>query len=288
MAELLEGNLGQRFSLNYLCEETLLRDSKRMRQRLAVLYEKMLPQKQHGTDHSVNLGKILEGELGIDVVSSGNLRQYVVWKSFLLNADQRDVLDSITLVASYIGRAFTTREMAAFLSESKRILEEEQVGFLLDDKGGIHPRVDLEFERSRRTLIRGLEGDQFNAARGHIDAVEHAILATPIDGRQAIRSVFDLAENIILQCFKKETNLNTRLIDNQLKPQIQSLLNSSDGEKSTAGKQIEGFKIWVNSAHYYRHEDGKHELIQPSEEMTIHMVSVGFSYVRWLVVLLFA
>lgn len=286
MVEVTPDTIGRRFSLNYLHESALLKDSARMRRRLAPFIASALPDRQHGVKNSVKFGELLEAELGIDVLTSGVYGSYVDWEAFLKSAELRDILDLITLGARYLDRVFGATQKQEFLAGCERIFAEEQVGFNLDENGGVHPKIDLEFNRLRGSLLSGLSETKFDAAREYIAKVDENLLLTPIDGRQAIRRTFDLVENIFKIAFPRETHVNSTAIIKVLKPSVETRFPDKSAEKRPALKQVDGFKNWVDTAHFYRHEQGKPEIEQPSENFTFLMVSQGYSYVRWLVAIL--
>jgi hypothetical protein len=45
---------------------------------------------------------------------------------------------------------------------------------------------------------------------------------------------------------------------------------------------LNGFKDWIDAAHNYRHEAGREGPSQPPLTLTVQMVSVGASFLRWL------
>ena len=45
---------------------------------------------------------------------------------------------------------------------------------------------------------------------------------------------------------------------------------------------INSMADWVDALHNYRHGQASDEPIAPSEELTIHIISTGSSYIRWL------
>jgi hypothetical protein len=49
-----------------------------------------------------------------------------------------------------------------------------------------------------------------------------------------------------------------------------------------ASKLLSAFKDWIDAAHFYRHEAGREEPIQPPLTLRVQMVSVGATFLRWL------
>lgn len=271
---------GQRFSHVYLRDVGLANDSARMRRRIGSVYDTAF---SSHSDIDVKLGRHLERELGIEVVSFGTMSSYVYWVDFFVEADLRDVLDALTLTYVVAPQYIGGQRRDGLWSNISRILEEERVGYQADPAGGIHPKLDAAFEYARVSLVAGLEGAKFEAARKHLEDVENCLLETPIDGRRAIRSIFDVVENIVKQEFRGETHLNSKLIANKLRPQVEARYSGNPLERQANGKIVDGFKSWVEAVHFYRHEAGKPEPTQPSDATAIGLVSQGFSFARWLV-----
>ena len=126
------------------------------------------------------------------------------------------------------------------------------------------------------------EPSGLSAAREHIAQAERSLLAGSFDGRQAIRSTFDAAENLLKVIFQKATQLNTTAINERLGPFLVSASSSSKTERQASEKLVKSFIDWVEAAHFYRHAAGGTEVEQPSEHFTITFVSQGFSFVRWI------
>jgi hypothetical protein len=47
-------------------------------------------------------------------------------------------------------------------------------------------------------------------------------------------------------------------------------------------KLLNAFRDWIDAAHFYRHESGRPEPVQPPLLLVVQMVSVGASFLRWL------
>ncbi|UOA26433.1 hypothetical protein [Pseudosulfitobacter sp. DSM 107133] len=275
----------KRYSQLYEKGENLVRDSARMRLRLL----KTLESYCHGyTEPAISLARLIERRCGIDIVVLGGSSFHANWDKLFRDGELRDIFDTLTLAFREMPdekteprfKAVGRRE--AIRKEFSQILDEEMVGYFLDEEGIVHPRVDEAFEGARRSLIDGLKDDKYAAARNYLDDVDRALLRNPTDGRQAIRSVFDVVENIYKQAFQKETHINARSLANNLKPIVGNKYCDDKLESQVAEKMFSGFCNWVDSVHFYRHEAGRPEPSQPSEETTLAIVSQGYSHARWL------
>jgi hypothetical protein len=50
----------------------------------------------------------------------------------------------------------------------------------------------------------------------------------------------------------------------------------------SASKLAASVGEWVDACHFYRHEAGNEDVVQPPLTLAVNLVSVGASYIRWL------
>lgn len=247
-----------------------------MRLRLARAVSEHLGRDDH---RSLELGRLLERELGINIITYyGDVN----WDSFLKSAELRDVLDTISITHRVLKADSKTR----FASLVKRILAEEAVGFVLDEHGVIHPVVDQKFDELRIATIEGLQADRYRAARAHLAEIDKHLLADPIDGREAVRRQFDAIENVFKVRFQKENQLNNAAIKKNLKPLVVAFTDKNGDIEPVAQKLLEQFIGWVESAHFYRHAEKTPDRAQPSRDVTLQLISLGYAHLRWLLALI--
>lgn len=272
--------MGKRYSLIYLRNDEVLKDDNRMRFRMGKLFAKLAPS---GSDSGVGFGETVEVELGISAVSDGYGGTFVQFDRLTAKAEIRDLLDMTTLLFEFLVANGRDAHAAEMLTTVRRIFAETQVGYTLDDQGVMHPAFDTAFEGVRQSAIRGLGGEKYNLTRQFVEDAEKALIADPIDGRQAIRNIFEAVENLYKQMYPRAALLNNGSIANDLKPEIEASLEGRNVAKRSALKQVDSFKCRINSAHDYRHAPGDPEPAQPPEELAILAVSQGFGFLRWLV-----
>ncbi len=250
-----------------------------MRFRVADTIDTLLSFKE---EFDVGYGRYLEAELGVEVVQSGyNL--FVNWRDFLTRCELPVFLDAITLIHRLAQRQQHNLNLRGYRERVERIFRETNVAYRLDEECGVHPFVDSAFEVSRSAAIAGLDAGRYAAAREHVERSDQAMLAVAPDYRQAIRSIFDTTETIFKLMFSRENQLNSRAIQNKLKPVIEARYSEGTTAMRAVNKQRDGFEDWINSAHNYRHAAGEQEPSQPPKELAELMVSQGFGWVRWLV-----
>ncbi len=277
--EIVKGGL---YAHNYLRADEILRDSPRMRFRLAKLFEEKVP---HQGNEAVDFGNFVERELGIEVLRPGGMRPYFPYGDVTKEAEIVDLLHMITLLFRHLKIQHRNANVQeGFLGSIQRIFDETNVGYQLDEKGGVHPKFDEEFERVRVSTIRHIGAPEFEAVRQFVEAAEQAMLANPLDGKAAIRSTFDAVENLYKQMFPKTPQLNKANIQNNLKQLIERLYDgdANRNARRSSLKQVEALIDWVDGAHQYRHAPGTPEPSLPPEGLAILCVPQGFAYVRWL------
>jgi hypothetical protein len=199
---------------------------------------------------------------------------------FLEECTLRDLLDSITHVTSSLWGGTNRGSEAAndWLNFVSRALKEENLGYRLDARGGVHPAVDEEFDAQRRTTIAGLEGPRYVAV---LDFYERSIdsLKPPYDTRDAVRNCFEAVENLA-KLMAPIARLTPNEVEKQTKPLVLAALTGS--ERNAANLMLNGLGDWVAACQQYRHAAGQTEPDAPSIELALWMVSDGAAHLRWL------
>ncbi|MCK1337155.1 hypothetical protein IVB38_14235 [Bradyrhizobium sp. 38] len=270
---------GQRFSHVYLRRDELLQDSPRARRRLAA-WISAIPK------DAEDLGTFLIAELGIDLA----LNYGVDWTTTLGRFGAADFLDSITLMY----RHFTLKRQSPvgmrnprlnemFLQTSRRIFYEERLSYRIDDRGGVHFKVDAEFSANTNSTITAIESPRYANVRAEFEKGMAALSNAVPDGKEAIRGVFGAAECLYRLIFARAAKLTSADATRALGAAAQSLYASDPVAQRTASKMVNAFADWVDACHNYRHEQGTEDPSQPPLDLAIEMVSAGAGSVRWLV-----
>ena len=277
---------GKPYSELYEPQVDASNDSEVMRRRIALeVFDRIYPLSQ-----ITGLAQYLERETGIP----GPRRtppgaQYdETWIEYFQDLDRTTFLDNITHVIEFlvvIGSSQNLRKERLFYSNLRsqlvatiaRVFEETNTLLEVDGDGGIHPKVDTAFARQRISVVAGLDGESFTAAREYVDHCLSALREDPPDGAEAIRDLFLAAENIFKQMFPDVDRLDQRTVGRELKPVVRQMPDKKQLESMCAA-----FTQWVNVGQDFRHEIGRPEMNQPSEDLTTLMVTLGFSHIRWL------
>lgn len=267
--------IGQLYSRAYLQPTETVRDGARMRMRVWRAIEQHIPRNRRDTD----FGAAVEGELGIEIVSSAAYNPpYVSWERLVRQElSVSDLLNVLTM----LWRNVDDRCGYNFRNNITRIFAEEAIGFSIDEEMGFHPAFDEEFERSRSSIVRILNGEEFRHEADFVALSEKALLANPLDGRTAIQAVYDAVENLFKRITGKQNITNGHVRQELAAVALQGI--PEDGKSNVAvNKILNGFEDWAAACHVYRHAPGTAETAQPNEAIAILMVSQGYGFVRWL------
>lgn len=267
--------IGQLYSRIYLQPTETVRDSRRMRMRVLRAIEKHLPRNKQET----RFGAAVEAELGIEMISSFAYNPPIVpWDDLVRQKlSVRDLLDVLTM----LWRECDSRSRDNFRDNITRIFAEEAIGFSVDEQMGFHPAFDEEFERSRSSVVRILNSESYQHEASFLMTCETALLANPLDGRAAIRAVYDAAENLFKRIAGKQNITNAHVRQELSAVALQGV--PQDGKSNVAvSKILSAFEDWTSACHIYRHAPGEAETAQPPEAIAILMVSQGYGFVRWL------
>jgi hypothetical protein len=238
------------------------RDSDRLRNRLAEYFLGL--SYEHGNDTRFQLAQLMARELGIKVPSdyNGPLPEDVFRKGQL-----RDVLDSVTLLHGILverDQRFGAKKAAHWRQLVARAMAEENIGYRVDDQGGVHYHVDQEFEYNRAGAVAALQhSDLANALGAHDDAYCH-LDGSPPDTKAAVRSIFETVEIVARLICPESQNLNRWLAEKGLKEKCLAVMPSDPTEQRVAATTgFDGLADWVDGLHNYRHGQAVSEPVAP-------------------------
>lgn len=267
-------SIGQRFSLLYLDRNEPVRDSRRFRNRLKAFYWERL-----NSDHREAIKNILQREAGIEIPYLQNFGLNL--SDVFIKNELRDVLDSITLIYQCLhkrGRSQLANEWKSFVG---RCLKEENVGYQLDAECGVHYFVDEEFERNRFSTLTALNEPELQGVKAAYEDAYRHLDDSPSDTKASARSIFEAIEILVKQLVQTK-NLNKWILENTLKTMALDVLAKDSTERAVITSMFDGFGLWVDGMHNYRHGQPEHEPVAPSEELVVYMLSSGSSFLRLL------
>jgi hypothetical protein len=276
-----EKPIGQLFSRVYLKRGEPTPDSTRMRNRIGVAlrsahlqegaFERRYDHYRNPSPNPPELKKAIEAKLGIHIPWSSG---YPDWKKYASTVELRDVLDTVTILASYGGKAWIEQARSIFL--------EENVCYSIDEKGGVHLSVDQEFNSQRLAAISVLSASRYDNVRQQFEAAYSALDQIPSDGKAAMRANFHALEGLYRLMFPAAPRLAKDAVTTYLKPLLNARHNGDQTAQRAASKAVQSFQEWVDTMHYYRHEPGSEEPAQPPLSLAVLAISQGANWLRWL------
>ncbi len=209
------------------------------------------------------------------------------FQRFLEEAELRDVLDLITTVWRVLARESLqkfpskgpAREWHDFVEGA---LAKENMAYRLDEQCGVHYLVDEEFERNRLSALRCLGAPQYNGVRNAFEEAHSRLEESPPNTKAAVRSIIESVE-ILYKMMVGSQSLTTASIRQDFQPLIAQAYGGDNTALRVSNKLADGFRSWVEGAHFYRHGQPEEKVVAPPLGIAVHIVSMGASYLRWLV-----
>jgi hypothetical protein len=265
---------GKRFSQVYLERLAPLRDSVRFRNRLVAYYWEHL----HDV-HEERIRRLIQRETGAEIpfVSTSYSLAH-----FFKSNEIRDILDSITLIYQVLVEVGWKNWAENWKEFVARILKEENLGYQLDSRCGVHYFVDEEFEQNRFSALAALEDPKYNGVRAAYEDAYRYLDAQPMDTKAAVRSMFEALEILVKQMVQTQ-NLSKWIVENTLKQKCLPLYQNEPTAAKVVAGLFDGFALWVDSLHNYRHGQSSEQPVAPKEEVAVYILSSGSAFLRWLV-----
>jgi hypothetical protein len=164
----------------------------------------------------------------------------------------------------------------------ERALVEENLGYRLDEKCGVHYVIDAEFQHIRSSVLRSLGRVRYDAALRAFNLAHSHLSPSALDLKAAIRSIFESLE-IVARLMVGGKNLNRYCAENQLKAAAVRAFGSDATNAASIGASFDAFGLWIDGIHLYRHGQATQTPIEPGLEWTVFIVSSASTYLRLLV-----
>lgn len=263
--------IGKRFSQLYLERGTPGSDSVRFRRRLGAFCNNNLG------NFIDEIPDVIHQELGVQV-PLGGLNYDMV--NFFIQAEIRDVLDSITIIYNLIERqGSSAKGWRIFVQKAFR---EENLAYKVDEEAVVHFLVDEEFERNRVDVLKFLDTKCYASVKAAFEDAHRHLDTDPIDTKASVRSIFESLEILAKLMIPNAKNLNKRLVQNDLKESAKKAYKTDKVATKTINTIFTGLGEWVDALHNYRHGQGTEEPIAPPLGFAIYIFSAGASFLRWL------
>jgi hypothetical protein len=261
-----------RYSQLYIERRTRASDSERARRRLRAVFNRL-------SDEYIrpDVGDQIAEELGYDV--SGRYDVKYVLDKFFEEAEIHDVLDAVTIIFKVFSEERATSDWVPAVA---RIFDEENLAYRVDERGIVHPFVDLEFEVSRASALEALSDPRFGEARTDFEAAYRHLR----DGKrkEALRMMFPAVEVTAKVVFSgKFAVFGPSEIDRHIAPRMRARYHGNQPAIDAGNQLLAGFKNWINAAQPYRHGQEIEGAAEPPTDLVIAHFSAGATYLRWMI-----
>lgn len=265
---------GKRFSLVYLERGAPVRDSRRFRNRLSAYYRSKLRD-----NFSTRIGHKIELEIGTVITGGG----YYNISGLFEKGELRDVLDAVTIIYKELNDGGYRYDAEPWKEFVERALKEENVGYRLDSKCGVHFYIDEEFERNRVAALIALDSSELEGVRDAYETAYRHMDSDPPDTKAAVRSMFESLEILVRQMVPPAKNLYKKLVETTLKEKCLALYDNEPTAAHVVAELFDGFADWVNALHSYRHGQPSEQPVAPKIEVAVYVLSSGSAFLRWLI-----
>jgi hypothetical protein len=270
-----EKRVGQLFTLNYIDRGAPTADNVEFRARLASFLQ-------------VNAGDKKYALATYIAQETGYIRPLEIAPHDLFN--KLPIARALTLI-TIVYRFFLAQDQAygagykinsqKWLLFVQRTLREENLGYSIDQEGGVHYLVDDEFEHNRSAIVRGLNLPKYAGVLAAFNSAHNYLDPNALDTKAAVRSMFEALE-IQTKLMVTTQNLNKYCAQNLLADVAVKALSSDPTATKVLKATFAAFGEWVDGLHNYRHGQGTAEPVSPPLELAVHVLSNGAAYLRLL------
>ena len=265
---------GERFSRLYLRPTELAQDSSKARYRIATLFREKI-----FSDHAELLAAYVAREIGVPLPSDGRYSSH--WNKFISECRTSDFLDMITVIYRYLFW-HGSEEIAHWWRDAvRKIFVEENLAYVVDDVGGVHPAIDQDFQRNLVSIIAALESERYQNIRQLVENASGHLRSEPPNYKQAWRATLSAVEWLFGLMFPY-VRLTVDEIERCLLPAVQNAYEGDPAAQTAARVMLNSFQRWVEASHIYRHQPGAAAPAEPPTDVAVLAISHGTSWVRWL------
>src|SRR5262252_5791409 len=223
---------GERYSRLYVQPGDPARDSGRARHRIGALFGETVFKYQIEP-----LAGHLGRELGVPVPGEG--KHLSNWRDFFRHCSTPDLFDTITVVYRHLFWHVGDEIASWWRDAVRQVFVEENLAYEIDDVGGVHPRIDREFQRNVATAIAGLQSPRYHGVREQLESASKYLSADPANYRQAWRAMLSAVEGLFELMFPY-VRLTTEEIERRLRPVVQSAYEGDATAQQAAQKLLTG------------------------------------------------
>lgn len=265
---------GERYSALYVRPGDPAPDSARARHRVGSLLREPVFQ-----GHIERLAVYIGRELGVSIPGDGKYPS--CWHLFIRECRTADFLDTVTVVYRYLFWHVGDATANWWRKVVRQIFADENLAYEIDEAGGIHPRIDREFQRNMASAVAGLQSQRYQNVRELLERALNSISTEPPNYRQAWQATFSAAEALFGVMFP-DARLTADELERCLAPILQRAYGGDAAAQKAAQGMLTSFQEWVEASRIYRRHPGGAERAQPPTDIAILSISCGASLLRWL------
>jgi hypothetical protein len=266
--------MGERFSALYLQPGDPVPDSGRARHRVGALLGEVVV-----NGHIEDLAAYLGRNLGIPIPGDGQHPSQ--WQRFIRECRTADFLDIVTMVYRYLFWHLDESVANGWRDAVRQVFNEENLGYEIDDAGGLHPRVDREFQRNLASAVAGLQSERYSKVRELIKISSNNLCADPPNYRQAWRAMLSAVE-VMFGLMFPYARLSRAEIERRLPPLVERAYEGDPTAQEAAQRMVAALGEWVEASQSYCHQPGAAESPRPPADIAVLSISYGASVMRWL------
>jgi hypothetical protein len=265
---------GDRFSVLYMQPGDPAPDSARARHRVGSLFR--------DTVFNARLDQLagyLVRTMGITLPE--NSRFPSCWHQYMRECKIADFIDTITVVYRYLFWHISEDTANWWRDIVRRIFAEENLAYEIDDVGGVHPRIDSEFQRNVASAVASLRPERYQKVRELMERASGNLSTNPPNYRQAWRATLSAMEVLFALMFP-QARFTAEEIDRHLTPLVERAYQDDPASQKAALRMLTCLHEWVEASRSFRHHPGGADCSQPPPDVAILSISCGASLLRWL------
>lgn len=281
MAESLDRPIGKLFTEVYKDRGAPSSDSPKFRIQLAGIFEEFIP--NTGKD-AYDLSRYLKTSAGIEVSEIGGYGQSGYRFDKLISQSVIDeLLDCITYFTHFIEARYP-RALKSWINSVQSAFDKQNLNYEIDEKGGVHHRIDAAYLHSKSLTLACLAGVNFAAAHEEIEKAFYFLTQIPPDNKMAVVNAFLAAENVFKIAIGDNKDLANNTVKSYLTTHVQKYYAGKDAATcQSTGRLVSSFASWADACHPYRHGQHDQNVVAPPDEVAISLVTTGADFIRWLV-----
>lgn len=280
-----ERPLGELFTEVYRNRGAANDDSERFRNQVSAGLDDLLARHDHydfARYLQMTTGLVVPYRRGVDSIT-------YQFDRYVTTCEIDDLLDFVTHVARYFvvkRHAYGEPRVRLWVAHVRAALETQNMNYEIDERAGMHHRVDAAFQRGRELTLACLSASGFEAARMEIESAFDFLTTVPANTKMAVVNAFLAAENVFKVVLGSGANLTETEVRRSLLPLVQRQTSSGDSAlRQSATRACLSFGAWVDAAHPYRHGHDEVSVVAPPRDLAILLVTGGADFIRWLVAL---